>query len=171
VVDGTGAPWFYGDVGVRDGRIVAIGKFAEHAAKKVIEAKGSVVTPGFIYMHSHSDLTLIKDGRGLSKIRALETPGEEQFPPEGEESLSMPTTDDLIALAKVSARYGGIYSNHMRDQGAHLVDSVCQTALPHAFPDEISHVIINGVTVIRNGEHTGARPGRPLYGRGRREST
>ncbi len=69
VIDGTGAPWFYADVGVRDGRIAAIGSFATHPAKQVIEARGSVVSPGFIDMHSHSDLALIKDGRGLSKIR------------------------------------------------------------------------------------------------------
>jgi len=39
---------------------------------------------------------------------------------------------------------------------------------PHAYPDGISHVIVNGVTVIRNAEHTGALPGKPLYGPGRR---
>jgi N-acyl-D-aspartate/D-glutamate deacylase len=39
---------------------------------------------------------------------------------------------------------------------------------PHAYPDGISHVLVNGITVIRNGEHTGALPGKPLYGPGRR---
>lgn len=39
---------------------------------------------------------------------------------------------------------------------------------PHAFPDGISHVIVNGVTVIKDGEHTGAKPGKPLFGHGRK---
>ncbi len=76
-------------------------------------------------------------------VMALETPGEEQFPPEGQQSLSMPTTDDLIELAKVVARYGGIYANHMRDQGPHLVDSVRETALigeRAQLPVEIFHI-------------------------------
>jgi N-acyl-D-amino-acid deacylase len=241
VIDGTGAPWIYADVGIRDGHIAAIGNLADAKAREIIEAKGSVLTPGFIDMHTHSDLSLVRDGRGLSKIRqgvttevigesdsvaprradahdghdavkpdwttlreyfqrlqakgtsgnvmsyigagqlrtyvmgegarrratpaeleqmkkalaqgmedgaaglsiALETPGEEQFPPEGEQSLSMPTTSDLIELAKVVAHYGGIYSNHMRDQGHHLVDSVHETALigeQAHLPVEIFHI-------------------------------
>ena len=68
VIDGTGAPWANADVGVRGGRIVAIGKLGEHEAKEVIDASNSVVTPGFIDMHTHSDLSLLRDGRGLSKI-------------------------------------------------------------------------------------------------------
>lgn len=68
VIDGTGAPWSYADVGVRDGRIVAIGKLGEHEAKEIVDASNSVVTPGFIDMHTHSDLSLLRDGRGLSKI-------------------------------------------------------------------------------------------------------
>jgi N-acyl-D-amino-acid deacylase len=241
LIDGTGAPWVVADVGVRAGRIAAIGNLADHKAKEIIEAKGSVLTPGFIDMHSHSDLALLKDGRGLSKIRqgvtteiigegesvaprkadahdsrfgvkpdwttlreyfqrlqakgtsgnvmsyisagqlrtyvmgegarrratpaeleqmkkllaqgmeegaaglvmALETPGEEQFPPEGQPSLSMPTTEDLIELARVVARYGGVYANHMRDQGHHLVDSVRETALigeQAGLPVEIFHI-------------------------------
>lgn len=68
VIDGTGAPWSYADVGVRGGRIVAIGKLADHEAKEVIDASNSVVTPGFIDMHTHSDLSLLRNGRGLSKI-------------------------------------------------------------------------------------------------------
>jgi len=69
VIDGTGAPWFYADVGVRDGRIATVGDLGEAAAVEVIDAAGRVVTPGFIDMHTHSDLALLRDGRGLSKIR------------------------------------------------------------------------------------------------------
>jgi N-acyl-D-amino-acid deacylase len=68
VIDGTGAPWFNADVGVRGGKIVAIGTLGEHAAKQVIDASNSVVAPGFIDMHTHSDVSLLRDGRGLSKI-------------------------------------------------------------------------------------------------------
>ena len=55
--------------GAAPGSGTAIGKLADHKAKEIIEAKGSVLTPGFIDMQSHSDLALLKDGRGLSKIR------------------------------------------------------------------------------------------------------
>ena len=68
VVDGSGAPWYYGDVGIRDGRIAAIGRLDGSPAAEVIDATGKVVSPGFIDLHTHSDLSLIRDGRGMSKI-------------------------------------------------------------------------------------------------------
>jgi N-acyl-D-aspartate/D-glutamate deacylase len=68
IVDGTGAPWYYGDIGVRAGKIAAIGKLAGSPAKETIDAAGKVVTPGFIDLHTHSDLSLLRDGRGMSKI-------------------------------------------------------------------------------------------------------
>lgn len=68
IVDGTGAPWYYGDVGVRGGKIAAIGQLAGSPAKETIDATGKVVTPGFIDLHTHSDLSLLRDGRGMSKI-------------------------------------------------------------------------------------------------------
>ena len=226
VIDGTGAPWFLADVGVKDGHVVAIGDLKDRAATEVIDATGSVVTPGFIDMHTHSDLSLLRDGRGMSKImqgvttevigegasvaprkkddqdgrwgvqpdwttlkeyfqrlqqsgtsgnvmsyisagqlrnhvlgegtqrranpqemeqmkqllaqgmqdgaaglvQSLETPGSSQFPPEGKQSLAQPSTEELIELAKVVARYGGIYACHLRDQGPHIEDAVKEAA-------------------------------------------
>jgi N-acyl-D-amino-acid deacylase len=69
VVDGTGNPWFRADVAIRADRIVAIGQLGNATAKTVIDAKGKVVAPGFIDIHSHSDLLLLEDGNAPSKIR------------------------------------------------------------------------------------------------------
>jgi N-acyl-D-aspartate/D-glutamate deacylase len=68
VVDGTGNPWFFGDVAVRGDRIVAVGRLAG-TGKREIDARGLVVAPGFIDMHSHSDYVLPEDGDAQSKIR------------------------------------------------------------------------------------------------------
>ncbi|ABS62644.1 Amidohydrolase 3 [Parvibaculum lavamentivorans DS-1] len=54
IVDGTGAPKFRGDVGVKDGKIVAVGK-VEGTAKCTVDAEGAVVTPGFVDIHTHYD--------------------------------------------------------------------------------------------------------------------
>jgi N-acyl-D-amino-acid deacylase len=54
IIDGTGNPWFYADVGIRGGRIVAVGKLAGAQAQRVIDARGKLVTPGFIDIHSHA---------------------------------------------------------------------------------------------------------------------
>lgn len=53
VLDGTGNPWIYADVGIRDGMIAAVGDLADAPAERVIDARGKVVAPGFIDLHSH----------------------------------------------------------------------------------------------------------------------
>lgn len=58
VYDGTGAPGVLADVAVRDGKIEAVGALAGAQAKRVVDARGKAVAPGFIDMHSHGDLTL-----------------------------------------------------------------------------------------------------------------
>lgn len=55
VYDGTGNPWFPADIGVRDGRIVAMGRLAGAKAARVIDATGKYISPGFIDIHSHAD--------------------------------------------------------------------------------------------------------------------
>jgi N-acyl-D-aspartate/D-glutamate deacylase len=69
IVDGSGNPWFVGDVAVRGDRIVAVGRVPKGEAKREIDAKGLIVAPGFIDMHSHSDYVLLEDGHAQSKIR------------------------------------------------------------------------------------------------------
>ena len=69
IVDGTGNPWFYGDVALRGARIALVGRLAARAARHAIDCRGLVVAPGFIDMHSHSDMLLLEDGDAQSKIR------------------------------------------------------------------------------------------------------
>src|SRR6516164_1730051 len=69
IVDGTGNPWFFGDVAARGDRIVAVGRVPPGNAGREIDAKGLVVAPGFIDMHSHSDYLLLEDGNAQSKVR------------------------------------------------------------------------------------------------------
>ena len=67
VIDGTGSPWFQADVAITGDKIVYVGR-APVKAKRVIDAGGKVVSPGFIDMHSHSEFGLSLDGRALSKV-------------------------------------------------------------------------------------------------------
>jgi len=53
IIDGTGNSWYYGDIAIKDGKIVSIGKFNNITAGKVINAKGLIVAPGFIDVHGH----------------------------------------------------------------------------------------------------------------------
>ena len=68
LLDGTGAPAFVADIGIRDGRIVAIGDLSAATAAERIDATGRNVAPGFIDIHTHSDFTLLADGRADSQV-------------------------------------------------------------------------------------------------------
>src|SRR4029453_11957133 len=68
VVDGTGAPWFYGDVGINGGRISAIREVGGRKAATTIDASNLVVAPGFIDMLGQSEFNVLVDQRAASKI-------------------------------------------------------------------------------------------------------
>ena len=68
IVDGTGSPWYSGDIGIRDGRIAAIGNLSTAARKRTVDAKGKIVAPGFIDMLGQSETTILVDPRLPSKI-------------------------------------------------------------------------------------------------------
>jgi len=69
IVDGTGNPWYRADVGIKNGRIAAIGTLGRGAGASIIDAAGKVVAPGFIDLHTHSDIPLLVDGTAQSKVR------------------------------------------------------------------------------------------------------
>ena len=68
IIDGTGSPWYSGDLGIRGGKIAAIGDLADAPRKRSIDAHGMVVAPGFIDMLGQSELTILVDPRLPSKI-------------------------------------------------------------------------------------------------------
>lgn len=97
VVDGTGNPWFYGDVAIsgdRVARVAPAGALASARARSRIDARGLVVAPGFIDVQSHSwDALLWADGRVVSKVTQGVT--TEIL---GEATTPAPVNDNVLAL-------------------------------------------------------------------------
>jgi N-acyl-D-amino-acid deacylase len=216
VIDGTGNGWYYADVAVKDGKIISIQKNCTLSAAKLIDAKGLIVAPGFIDVHTHVEgdeaktptadnfiydgvTTVIAGNCGASNVdigRYLQwldslrlsinvaslvghndirkavmgranrdaTEAElqqmevltEKAMKEGAVGLSTgliyipgtyTKTPEIVRLAKVAAKYNGVYATHMRDEG----DSVTQ-AIEEALtigreaniPVEISHFKLSG---------------------------
>ncbi|GIU83047.1 MAG: D-aminoacylase [Acidobacteria bacterium] len=214
IVDGTGNPWFRASIGIKDGRIVKIGKINPSSAKKVIDAKDNIVTPGFIDVHTHvenifdlpkaenfirmgvtslitgncgssaTDIaeflgrykekpltvnlgTLIGHGSVRAKVMGFDdrqpTPDEqaqmeaivEKAMKDGALGLStgliyspgtFAKTDEIVALAKIAARYGGVYASHIRDEGTEVVKAIneaIEIGEKAGIPVEISHFKIS----------------------------
>jgi N-acyl-D-aspartate/D-glutamate deacylase len=96
IIDGTGSPWYSGDVAVRNGRIAAIGGLVDAKAEKRIDAAGMVVAPGFIDMLGQSDLSILVNPRLPSKIfQGITTEIT------GEGSSPAPLNDSIIAADRV----------------------------------------------------------------------
>src|SRR5207244_10161454 len=68
IIDGTGSPWYSGDIAIQGGRIAAIGQIAGSSGKRTIDARGMVVAPGFIDMLGQSELTILVNPHLPSKI-------------------------------------------------------------------------------------------------------
>jgi N-acyl-D-amino-acid deacylase len=70
IVDGTGSPWRWGDVGITDRKIEAIGKIPEGTPCGMeVNAGGEVLAPGFIDIHTHNDFLLLKDATSSPKLK------------------------------------------------------------------------------------------------------
>jgi N-acyl-D-amino-acid deacylase len=97
VIDGTGSPWYAADIGIRDGRIAAIGRLGGASAKTTIDARGKIVAPGFIDMLGQSELTLLVDPHVPSKVfQGITTEIT------GEGGSVAPLNDAIIKADKVS---------------------------------------------------------------------
>jgi N-acyl-D-amino-acid deacylase len=68
IIDGTGSPWYSSDLGIRDGRIAAIGRLEGAKAKRTVDASGKVVAPGFIDMLGQSELSILVNPSLPSKV-------------------------------------------------------------------------------------------------------
>lgn len=229
IVDGTGAPWFRGDVGIRGNRIVAIGDLRDTPAASTIDAANRMVSPGFIDLLGWSQTTAMEDPQLEAKVRqgvTTEVAGEgtspgpypaemvkvgqrwrtlgdyldeldrrgaainfallvgadnprrmvigdvnrapsaaemqqmeaivDQAMREGAIGLSTSliyvpamysTTDEIIHLARVAAKYGGMYFSHIRDEGDHIdaaLDEAFRIGREAHLPVNVWHLKIGG---------------------------
>jgi N-acyl-D-amino-acid deacylase len=103
IVDGTGAPWFRGDVGIVGDRITPIGSLSGAPAALTVDAGGAVVAPGFIDLLGQSEMNVLVDGRAASKVMQGVTSEVT-----GEGSSIAPVNDRLIQEATPSANHFGI---------------------------------------------------------------
>src|SRR6185369_15415686 len=103
IVDGTGSPWFRGDIGIAVDRIAAIGALGDATAATRIDAANLVVAPGFIDLLGQSEFNVLVDGRAASKI--LQGVTTEVT---GEGSSIAPVNDRLIKEAAPNAEHFGV---------------------------------------------------------------
>src|SRR5215813_1928020 len=214
IVDGSGNPWYRADIGIRDGHISFIGRIDPSSAAHVFDAKGQIVAPGFIDVHTHVEsiyslpaaenfvrmgvtslvtgncgssvtdvgqflgqiknkplavnlATLIAHGSVRRKVMGLDdrapTPDElkqmeaivEQAMKDGAVGLStgliytpgtFAKTDEIVDLARIVARHGGLYATHMRNEGEKVADAIkesIQIGEQAGLPVEISHFKIS----------------------------
>jgi N-acyl-D-amino-acid deacylase len=268
VIDGAGNPWYAADVAVSGDRIAAIGDLHEVHAKHEIDAKGRIVSPGFIDMLGQSEISLLLDNRSLSKLsqgitteitgeggsiapqsektisaakpfldqyklsvdwttldgyfRRLErqgTPlnigtyvgsaqvrevviGEDNRAPSPAELEEMKSlveqamkdgalgvssaliyppnifakTEELIALAQVASKYGGMYATHMRSEGASEMPALAEAiriGREGRVPVEVFHLKVSGkprwgtmknvVAAIQNARDSGLDIAADMY--------
>src|SRR5260370_8156894 len=106
MVEGTGAPWFRGDIGITGDRIAAMGAVGDATAAVHVDAANLVVAPGFIDLLGQSEFNVLVDGRAASKI--LQGVTTEVT---GEGSSIAPVNDPLIQEARRMSEYFGVAQN------------------------------------------------------------
>ena len=103
IIDGTGSPWYAGDLAIRSGKIAAIGRLDGAVAKKTIDARGMVVAPGFIDMLGQSEVTILVNPHLPSKIyQGITTEVT------GEGGSIAPQNDAVVKLDHVTWEHYGI---------------------------------------------------------------
>ena len=109
ILDGTGSPWFSGEIGIQEGKIVSLRRHIRGEAQRVIDAGGSVVAPGFIDMHTHSDLRVFahpeEDSKLLQGITAALI---------GQDGLSVAPIDDASKVPMMQ-RVSGLLGAYLKE--------------------------------------------------------
>lgn len=216
VIDGTGNNWYYGNVAIKNGKIIKVGRDVKLSAGRIIDAKGLIVAPGFIDVHTHLEGDEIKDpnatnfildgvttcitgncgssnidiGKYLRWIDSLKlsinvatlighndvrktvmgranrdaTPDEmlqmenivDKAMNDGAVGLSTgliyipgtyTKTAEIVELAKIAAKYNGLYATHMRDEGdsiTYAINEALNVGREANIPVEISHFKLSG---------------------------
>jgi N-acyl-D-amino-acid deacylase len=211
IIDGTGNSWYYGSVGIKDGKIIAIGRNVVGTSAKTIDAAGLIIAPGFIDVHTHIEngvfqkpaaenyiydgvTTVVTGNCGSSWLNLKEfftridsihtsinvaslighntvrlavmgytngfaTPQEQQQMDSIVEQAmgygavgfstgliyipgTFSNTDEVIALAKASARYNGVYASHIRNEENGVMEAIEEAiniGRKANIPVEISH--------------------------------
>ena len=160
IVDGTGNAWFYGDVGIRGDRIVAItrrNELAKAAARRRIDATGLVVAPGFIDIQGQSGGAFLNgDGRDVGKLTQGVT--TEIL---GEAYTAAPVSS--ISLADIPSRDTAGIASAKRFIGEHGFDAWLRAMQSHGISANVGSFV--GASTIRRyamGMHMGAATGAPL---------
>lgn len=216
IIDGTGNNWYYGNVAIKDGKIIQAGRDVNPPAKKIIDAKGMIVAPGFIDVHTHIEddeakqptadnfiydgvTTVITGNCGSShvdignylhwidslhtsinvatfighndirkavmgradrdasadELRQMEIITDKAMK-DGAVGLSTgliyipgtyTKTPEIVSLARIAAKYNGVYATHMRDEGDKVVDAINEALTigrEAKIPVEISHFKLSG---------------------------
>ena len=103
IIDGTGSPWYAADIGIRAGKIAAIGRLTDAPAKRTIDARGMVVAPGFIDMLGQSEMTILVNPHLPSKIfQGITTEVT------GEGSSIAPLNDAILKADRVTWEHYGV---------------------------------------------------------------
>jgi N-acyl-D-amino-acid deacylase len=216
IIDGTGNSWFYGDVAIRDGKILSVGRSLNYNAAKIIDARNKIVSPGFIDVHTHLEddekrnpnaTNFILDGvttcitgncgssntnisKYLGWIDSLKTSiniatlvghndvrkavmGRANRDATAEEMKKMEEivdramkdgavglstgliyipgtytkTPEIVSLARIASRYGGVYATHMRDEGdsvTYAIEEALTIGREANIPVQISHFKLSG---------------------------
>ena len=226
IVDGAGNPWYVADVGIRAGRIAAVGRLGEASAARTLDTGGLMVAPGFIDVHAHVESNLrtrptadnfLLDGvttlvtgncggsevdlpRFFEELRAggfspnlaslvghnsvrRTAMGTEERAPTPEEMARMEAlvdeamragavglstgliyvpgtyadTAEVVALARVAARHGGVYASHIRSEGDRVfaaIEEAVDVGRQAGLPVQISHFKVSNKNLWGQSQRT-----------------
>src|SRR5499427_6481348 len=129
VIDGAGNGWYRADVALQGETIAAIGRLDGATARRVIEARGAVVAPGFIDAHSHARRTIFEETKAENYIRQGVTTAIEG--PDGSSPLPLKPFFDKLAAARIAINMGALVG-----QGS-IREHVIGLVNRRATPDEI----------------------------------